>query len=95
MKNQIIALVLLSLLVGCASKPLLEKTDIKLTRDEPSKSCKSLGPIEGRVISIRGTTEQAMEALREEAVKKGADFVQVETVGAQSSVIRGQAYNCN
>ncbi len=93
--KSLFVLAIFGLVAGCASKPILEKTDIKLTRDEPSKSCKSLGPIEGRVISIKGTTEQAMEALKEEAVKKGADFVQVETIGAQSSIVRGHAYNCN
>lgn len=81
--------------LGCASKPILEKDDIKITRDEPSKSCKSLGPIEGRVISVKGTLEQAMEALKEEAIKKGADFVQMEAVGVSGTVVRGQAYNCN
>lgn len=82
-------------LAGCASKPILEKEDIKITRDEPSKSCKSIGPIEGRVSSIKGTLEQAMEALKLEAVKKGADFVKMETVGAQGQVVRGEAFRCD
>ncbi|MFN8847865.1 MAG: hypothetical protein ACK5V3_11560 [Bdellovibrionales bacterium] len=85
----------LAFIAGCASKPILEKEDIKITRDEPSKSCKPLGPIEGRTISVKATLEQAMEALKEEAVKKGADFVQMEAIGATGTVVRGQAYNCN
>lgn len=94
MKN-VLQLFTLVFLFGCASKPILDADDIKLTRDEPSKSCKSLGPIEGRVSSIKGTLEQAMEALKLEAVKKGADFVKIETVGAQGQTVRGEAYNCN
>jgi len=85
----------LAFLLGCASKPILDVDNIKLTRDEPSKSCKSLGPIEGRVSSVKGTLEQAMEALKLEAVKKGADFVKIETVGAQGQTVRGEAYNCH
>jgi hypothetical protein len=82
-------------LVSCSSKPILEKNDIKITRDEPSKSCQSLGPIEGRTISVKATLEQAMDALKEEAIKKGADYVQMEAIGATGTVVRGQAYNCN
>lgn len=93
--KKILKLSSLVFLFGCASKPILDTDDIKLTRDEPSKSCKSLGPIEGRVSSIKGTLEQAMEALKLEAVKKGADFVKIETVGAQGQTVRGEAYNCN
>ncbi len=81
--------------ISCTSKPVLEKNDVKITRDEASKSCKPLGPIEGRTISVKATLEQAMEALKEEAIKKGADFVQMEAIGATGTVVRGQAYNCN
>lgn len=81
-------------MMGCASKPLLEKDDVKVTRDEPSKSCHHLGAIEGRTISTKGTREQALENLKEEAMKKGANFVKMETVGAQGTVVRGQAYHC-
>jgi PBP1b-binding outer membrane lipoprotein LpoB len=90
-----LSLVSVLFLAGCASKPILEKEDIKVTRDKPSESCQDLGAIEGRVTSLKGTIEQAMEDLKSEAVKKGADFVQVETIGAQSSIVRGRAYNCN
>lgn len=90
-----LSLVLVLFLAGCASKPILEKDDIKVTRDKPSESCQDLGAIEGRVTSLKGTVEQAMEDLKSEAVKKGADFVQVETIGAQGAVVRGRAFNCN
>lgn len=79
---------------GCRSKPILEKDDVKVTRDEPSESCKPLGAIEGRVITLRGTQEQAMENLKEEAVKKGANWVKIDSIGAQGTTIRGQAYSC-
>jgi len=80
--------------VGCASKPVLEKDDVKLTRDEPSSKCRLLGPLEGRVLTTIGTQEQALENLKEEAVKRGANFVKIESLGAQGTSVRGQAYSC-
>lgn len=84
----------LSFLAACASKPLLEKDDIKVTRDAADPKCQNLGPIEGRTITIKGTQNEAMENLKEEAMKKGANFVQTEVVGAQGKVIRGTAFRC-
>ncbi|MFN8791446.1 MAG: hypothetical protein ACK5Y2_08335 [Bdellovibrionales bacterium] len=81
-------------LVSCASKPVLEKDDVKLTRDEPSSRCQLIGPLEGRVLTATGTQEQALENLKEEAVKRGANFVKIESLGAQGTSVRGQAYNC-
>lgn len=81
-------------LLSCASKPVLDADDIKVTRDQADQDCKSLGPIDGRVITAKGTQEQAMENLKEEAVKKGANFVTIESIGAQGTTIRGQAYSC-
>lgn len=80
---------------GCASKPILEKKEITVTRDEPSSSCHDLGSIEGRVMTVKGTQEQALENLKDEAVKKGANWVKIYTVGAQGTTVRGQAYHCH
>lgn len=81
---------------ACSSHPVLpEKSDIKVSRDMPSEKCKDLGPIEGRSIKINAKPEEALVDLKNEAIKKGADYVKIETIGAQSSVIRGTAYFCN
>ncbi len=81
---------------ACSSHPVLpKKSDIKVTRENPSDKCKNLGPIEGRSLKVAARPEDALEDLKSEAIKKGADYVKIETMGAQSSVIRGTAYFCN
>lgn len=83
-------------LTACSSHPVLpEKSDIKVSRDTPSEKCKNLGAIEGRSTKMTAKPEDALEDLKTEAIKKGADYVKIETMGAQSSVIRGTAYFCN
>ncbi len=80
---------------SCSSHPVIPKTsDIKVTRDEPAKDCESLGSIEGRSTKIKDTYENVLEDLKLEAVKKGANFVKIETIGAQGTAIKGQAYFC-
>ena len=92
----ILAAVLSLFLFSCSSHPVLPKaSDIKVSRDEPAKNCKNLGAIEGRTTNVKGTPEDALEDLKSEAVKKGANYVQIETMGAQGTAIRGQAYYCN
>lgn len=88
-------LILALTLTACSSHPVLpQKTDIKITREEPSKDCENLGAIVGRSHSIHATPEEALEDLKVEAIQKGANVVKVETMGAQSAAIKGTAYYC-
>lgn len=81
---------------ACSSHPVLpEKDDIKVSRDNPSDKCKNLGSIEGRSTKMNAKPEDALEDLKSEAIRKGADYVRIETMGAQSSTIRGTAFFCN
>jgi len=81
---------------ACSSHPVLpEKGDIKVTRDNPSDKCKNLGPIEGRSTKVNAKPEDALDDLKSEAIRKGADYVRIETMGAQSASIRGTAFFCN
>lgn len=94
-KSLLACYIILVLFLGaCASKPLIEKSDIKLTRDEPAKTCRSLGSIEVRSISVKANEKKLMEDLKVDAQKKGANFVKVETMGAQGTSIRGEAFSC-
>lgn len=87
---------LVLILAGCSSAmPVLPKTsDVKVSRELPSGDCNSLGEVVGRSVSVKPDNEAMLEDLKEEAIKKGANHVMVETLGAQGSVIKGQAYNC-
>lgn len=83
-------------LSACSSHPVLpQKDDIKVSRDNPSDKCKNLGPIEGRSTKVNAKPEDALDDLKSEAVRKGADYVRIETMGAQASSIRGTAFFCN
>lgn len=95
--KMIIALISITalLMTGCSSHPVLaEKDDIKVSRDTPSSSCKSIGPVEGRTKKINGTSEDALEDLKGEAIKKGANYVKIEMMGALGTSIRGEGYFC-
>lgn len=83
-------------LAACRTHPVLPTTgDIKVSREDAGKDCKDLGSIEGRSNKIKASQEEVLEDLKKEAVRKGANFVKVETMGAMNSSIRGQAYFCN
>ncbi len=83
------------LFTGCGSHPVLpHKSDIKLTRNDAPKNCENLGSIEGRSKKASSTPEEALEDLKSEAIKKGANFVKIETIGALSTSVRGTAYFC-
>jgi hypothetical protein len=82
--------------VGCSSHPVLPQTkDIKVSRDNPSKSCQDLGLVEGRTLTNSGSTEEALEDMKKDAVKKGANYIKMETMGAMGTSVRGTAYFCN
>jgi hypothetical protein len=96
LKSILAVLALVVMFSGCSSHPVLpEKSDIKVSRDNPSDKCKNLGAIEGRSRKVNAKPEDALEDLKEEAVRKGADYVRIETMGAQSATIRGTAFFCN
>lgn len=93
MKN-ICYIILVLFLTSCASKPLVDVDEIKLTRDEPKASCQSLGVIDVKSISNKPDEKKMMEEMRIEARKKGANFVKIEGMGALGTSLRGQAYSC-
>lgn len=69
-----ILLVLASIFVfGCASQSVLpEAKDVTTSRKPADDDCKELGPIKGTVGSAKGTREQALADLKQEAANKGA-----------------------
>lgn len=84
-----------ALLVGCNSKEILpEKVDVKVSRDEPAKDCKMLGPVTGRATSTKGTSTEALEDLKTDAARKGANYVMYEQASALGTALRGTAYFC-
>jgi hypothetical protein len=92
--KKICDIIFISFLIGCSSKPLLEVRDIKITRDEPSRSCRSLGVLDIKSLSIRPDEKKMIDEMRNEARKKGANFVRVQEMGALGTSVRGEAFDC-
>lgn len=93
--NKLVLILSALFLAACSSHPVIpKKEDIKVSRDAAGENCESLGAIEGRTTKINGKVEDALEDLKEDAIKKGANYVQIESMGALASTIRGKAYFC-
>ena len=84
-------------LSGCGSHPIKPEGDnVKITREAiDDDDCKEIGPVEGRVSSAKGTFEQALEDLKLDAARKGANKVKIETTSGTGTAVRGIAYFCD
>lgn len=80
---------------GCSSQPVIpEAKNVKVSRDDADKDCVSLGPVQGSVSTVKGTIEQALEDMKLDAARKGANYVRMETTSALGSSVAGTAYKC-
>lgn len=84
-------------LAACGSHPIKpEGENVKITREAiDDDDCKEIGPVEGRVSSAKGTFEQALEDLKLDAARKGANRVKIETTSGTGTAVRGVAYFCD
>ncbi len=89
-------LLLLALFVtACASQEILpDKVEVKVSRDEPNKDCKMIGPVSGSVSILGDSAEVSITHLKQDAARKGANYVQYETSSADGSGLKGTAYYC-
>ncbi len=95
MRRLISALVLVAGLTGCSSHPIKpEGENVKITRDEADDDCREIGPVEGRNSSVKGTFEQALEDLKLDAARKGANFVKIGATSGTGTAVHGVAYFC-
>ena len=96
MKKLIFSLLGLVILNACSSAPPVKPAadNVKVSRDNPAKNCKTLGDVEGRVKNIKGDFDEALTDLKLDAARKGANFVQIQQTGAHGQSIRGEAYIC-
>jgi hypothetical protein len=90
---------LISLLItggwACSSKSLTPNVDeVKMSRNNPSSECEEIGRVTGRTMTAKGTSEEAMNDMRDEASKKGANFVRIEQYSGTGTSVTGVAYRC-
>ncbi len=85
----------LSALSGCGSHPIKPSAEnIKISRDEADKDCREIGSVEGRNQSAKGTFETALEDLKLDASRQGANYVRMEQTSGTGTAVRGTAYLC-
>jgi hypothetical protein len=87
----------LSLMVvaGCASRSVTaDKSDVKVSREEPAKDCTEVGNLRGTTLSAKGTQAQALEDLKQEAANKGANYVVVKQYSDNGTSVTGVGYIC-
>ncbi len=83
------------LLTRCGSHPIVpDAKNVTVTRDRISKSCREIGPVQGSVISVNGTIEQAIDDMKLDASRKGANYVQIGSTSAYGTSASGTAYFC-
>jgi hypothetical protein len=82
-------------LAGCGSHPIKPQGEnVKITRDDADDDCREIGPVEGRNSSVKGTFEQALEDLKIDAARKGANFVKIGATSGTGTAVHGVAYFC-
>lgn len=91
----IFSFLVIFLLSSCSSHPVLpEAKDVTVSREEPDEECKNLGPVQGTVQTKNGTPEQALEDMKKDAARKGANYIRMEAQSAYGTSTRGTAYFC-
>ena len=96
MTAKTISLVIFSLLLGaCSSRSVTPDTkEVKVSREDADKDCKELGKITGTTLSAKGTAEEALADLKQEAANKGANYVVIKQYSANQTSVTGVAYEC-
>lgn len=85
----------LFLLGGCSSQSVLpDSEEVTTSRKPADEDCKKIGTITGTVGSAKGTREQALADLKQEAANKGANYVQVKQYSDAGTTVTGEAYHC-
>ena len=81
---------------ACSSHPIKpEGKNVEVSRNDADKDCKEIGRVEGRVKNVKGTFDEAMEDLKLDAARKGANYVKMEQTGAMGQSVAGVAYFCD
>ncbi len=93
----VVAIVLsASVITACSSHPIKPEADnVKVSRDDADKDCKEIGPVEGRVKNVTGKFEEALEDMKLDAARKGANYVHMKQTGALGQAVSGTAYFCD
>lgn len=82
-------------LVSCSHEPVIaEAKNVKVAREKPSSSCEEIGLVTGKTASDKETVVDAIEDMKLDAAKRGANFVRMQSTGAMGTSVSGTAYHC-
>lgn len=88
-------LIPITLLMGCGSHPIKPAAEnVKISRDDADSDCREIGAVEGRNQSVKGTFESALEDLKIDASRQGANYVRIGQTSGTGTAVRGTAYFC-
>ncbi len=94
-KGSLLLLLNSVLFLGCSSQSVLpDKEEVKVSREEPDKSCKEIGKVSGNAISANATREEVLEDMKQDAANKGANYVVVKQYSDNGTSVTGIAYQC-
>jgi hypothetical protein len=80
---------------SCSHQAIVpEAKNVRIAREEPSRNCKNLGHVEGSVITAHGKIEDAIEDMKLDAARKGANYVQMGQTSALGKNVAGVAFQC-
>ena len=82
-------------MVGCSSTPVVpEAKNVEVSRNEPGKDCEEIGKVQGSVQTKSGKIEEAIEDMKLDAARKGANYIRMETTSAYGTSSQGTAFFC-
>ncbi len=85
----------LLLLANCGSHPIVpDAKNVTVTRGRIAKDCREIGSVQGSVISANGTIEQAIDDMKLDAARKGANYIQMGSTSAYGTSASGTAFFC-
>jgi hypothetical protein len=80
---------------GCSHQPVIpEAKNVKIARENPDDDCREIGRVTGQVKTMSGSIEQAIDDMKLDAARRGANFVRMEATGAMGTSVSGTAYQC-
>jgi hypothetical protein len=80
---------------ACSHQPIIpEAKNVVIAREMPSSKCTEIGAVKGYVATTTGTLEQAIEDMKLDAARRGANFVLMQSTGAMGTSASGTAYVC-
>lgn len=84
-----------TLLAACSHQPIIpEAKNVDVKRENPPGDCREIGRVLGQVRTTAGSIEQAIDDMKLDAARRGANYVRIESTGAMGTSVSGTAYQC-